>query len=88
MLCIYFNDSKNIEVFSKTLYEENTELFSWFTKQFPERICKCKSNRKVDFGDETRRICRLSNRAEIVNPNADDVKNALYILKKYRNIDL
>ncbi|MCH5348036.1 MAG: hypothetical protein J1E40_01815 [Oscillospiraceae bacterium] len=87
MLCIYFNDFRNINAFSKTLYEEDIELFKWFKNQFPERLCKCKSNRRVDFGDETRRICGLSNRAEIVNPNADDVKNALHILKKYRNIN-
>ena len=88
MLCIYFNDFRNINAFSNTLYEENKELFKWFKDQFPERLCKCPSNRKVDFGDETRRICGLSNRTEIVNPDAVDVENALYILKKYRNIDL
>ena len=88
MLCIYFNDFRNINAFSKTLYEEDTGLFQWFKNQFPERLCKCPSNRRVDFGDETRRICGLSNRTEIVNPDAVDVENALYILKKYRNIDL
>ena len=88
MLCIYFNDFKNINAFSKTLHEEDTELFNWFKDKFPERLCKCKSNRRVDFGDETRRICGLSNRAEIADPDAADVKNALYILKKYRNIEI
>lgn len=42
----------------------------------------------MNFGDETRRICGLSSRTEIVNLNVVDVENALYILKKYRNIDL
>ena len=88
MLCIYFNDFRNITAFSKILHDDDLELFKWFKNQFPERLCKCPSNRRVDFGDETRRICGLSNRAEIVNPNTVDVNNALYILKKYRNIDL
>ena len=88
MLCIYFNDFKNINAFSKTLREENTELFQWFKNQFTERRCKCPSNRRVDFGDETRRICGLSNRMEIVNPQAADVENALYVLRKDRNIEL
>lgn len=37
--------------------------------------------------NEPRRICGLSNRAEIVNPDKDDVEKALYILRKYRNIN-
>lgn len=87
MLCIYFNRSKNISAFSKTLKEENQELFQWFMKQFPERLCKCRSNRRVFFGEKPRRICGLSNRAEIVNPNDEDIEKALYILRKYRNIN-
>lgn len=83
MLCIYFNDFRNINAFAKLLYEENRSLFEWFQKQFPERLCCCPSNRRVCFGSETRRICGLSNRAEIVSPDAADVENALYVLKKY-----
>ena len=56
--------------------------------QFPDRLCKCQSNRRVNYGDETRRICGLSNPTETANPNAVNVGNALYILKRYRNIDL
>lgn len=86
MLCIYFNRAENITEFSKILQEENQELFQWFQNQFPERLCKCRSNRRVFFGDEPRRICGLSNRAEIVNPSDEDIEKALYILRKYRNI--
>lgn len=86
MLCIYFNRAENITEFSKSLQEEDSELFQWFRNQFPERLCKCQSNRRVYFGDEPRRICGLSNRAEIVNPSDKDIEKALYILKKYRNI--
>ncbi|MCM1568322.1 MAG: hypothetical protein NC081_02615 [Roseburia sp.] len=88
MLCIYFNDYQNINEFAKILYEENHDLFQWFKNQFPERLCKCPSNRRVYFGDEPRRICGLSNRAEIVNPDKNDMDRALYILRKYRNMDL
>lgn len=87
MLCIYFNDFRNINAFAKLLYEENRDMFEWFQNQFPERLCRCPSNRKVCFGNETRRICGLSNRAEIVNPDTADVENAFYILRKYRNLD-
>ena len=87
MLCIYFNDFKNISEFASVLCQEDSELFQWFREQFPERLCKCPNNRRVYFGDESRRICGLSNRAEIVNPNSSDLEKALYVLKKYRKIE-
>ena len=87
MLCIYFNHFRNIAEFAGALYEEDTELFQWFKAQFPERLCKCPSNRRVYFEEEPRRICGLSNRAEIVNPDKKDVERALYILQKYRKIN-
>lgn len=87
MLCIYFNDFKNISEFASVLCQEDTELFQWFKEQFSERLCKCPNNRRVYFGDVSRRICGLSNRAEIVNPNSSDLEKALYVLKKYRKIE-
>ena len=36
---------------------------------------------------EACRICGLSNRAEIVNPDKEDVERALYILRRYRKIN-
>ena len=86
MLCIYFNHYQNINDFARLLYEEDRTMFDWFRDQFPERLCKCPSNRRVYFGEEPRRICGLSNRAEVVNPDDEDVEKALYILRKYRNI--
>lgn len=86
MLCIYFNHFQNINGFAKILYEEDYDLFQWFKKQFPERLCKCPNNRRVYFGEEPRRICGLSNRAEIVNPDGHDMDRGLYVLRKYRNI--
>ena len=88
MLCIYFNHFQNINEFAKVLYEEDHDLFQWFEKQFPERLCTCPNNRRVYFGNEPRRICGLSNRAEIVNPDDHDMDRALYVLRKYRNIGL
>lgn len=81
MLCIYFNSFQNISAFAKTLYDEDRDFFQWFKEQFPERLCKCPNNRRVYFGSEPRRICGLSNRAEIVNPENDDADRALYLLK-------
>ena len=86
MLCIYFNHFQNINEFTKILYEEDHELFQWFKNQFPERLCKCPNNRRIYFGNEPRRICGLSNRAEIVNPDDHDIDRALCVLRKYRNI--
>ena len=88
MVCIYFNHFQNITEFARILYEEDYDLFQWFEKQFPERLCKCPNNRRIYFGSEPRRICGLSNRAEIVNPDGRDIDRALYVLRKYRNIDL
>lgn len=88
MLCIYFNHFQNINEFAKILYEEDHNLFQWFKNQFPERLCTCPNNRRVYFGNEPRRICGLSNRAEIVNPDDHDIDRALYVLRKYRNISL
>lgn len=86
MLCIYFNHFQNINDFAGTLYKEDYSLFKWFANQLPERLCKCPSNRRVRLGEETRRICGLSNRTETVNPNDSDIENSIYIMKKFRNI--
>lgn len=86
MLCIYFNHFQNINGFAKILYEEDYDLFQWFKKQFPERLCKCPNNRRVYFGEEPQRICGLSNRAEIVNLDGHDMDRGLDVLRKYRNI--
>lgn len=87
MLCIYFNHFQNINKFAETLHEENDELFQWFKNQFPERLCKCPNNRRVYFGDEPRRICGLSNRAEIVNPCGEDIDRALYVMKRFQDME-
>ncbi|HKM34079.1 MAG TPA: hypothetical protein VJY54_04980 [Lachnospiraceae bacterium] len=87
MLCIHFNHFQNITAFAKQLQEEDIDLFLWFKNQFPERLCKCPNNRRVFFAEEPRRICGLSNRAEIVNPTEDDVEKAIYILRKYRKVE-
>ena len=86
MLCIYFNYFMNITEFARSLHEEDSDLFHWFKAHFPERLCKCPNNRRVYFGEDPRRICGLSNRAEIVNPDSEDVERTLYILRRYRNI--
>mgnify|MGYP001063274607 CR=1 FL=1 len=86
MLCIYFNHFQNINEFAKILFEEDYDSFLWFKNQFPERKCKCPNNRRVYFDNEPRRICGLSNRAEIVNPDENDIDRALWVLKKYRHI--
>lgn len=84
MLCIYFNDVKNINELSTRLESLDTELFQWFSSKFPERLCKCPSNRWATFGASRRRICGLSCRAEVVNPEDADVINSIRVLKLFR----
>ncbi len=86
LLCLYFNDHKNISALADELMQEASPLFTWFCAQFPERLCHCPSNRRVKLGSEYRRICGLSNRAEIPNPTETDLQNALTILKRFRNL--
>ncbi len=86
MLCIYFNHYQNINELARILDQEDHHLFQWFKNQLPERLCKCPSNRKVRLGEETRRICGLSNRTETVHPNESDLENAIRVLRRYRNM--
>ena len=95
---IYFNNAKNITETSRKL-ENDPELFDWFCGRFPERLCKCPSNRAVTFGNPPprpgrgevslryvkRRICGLSNRAEIINPVAGDIQKCIADIKIFRN---
>ncbi|MDR0302502.1 MAG: hypothetical protein LBI04_09365 [Treponema sp.] len=80
---IYFNDAKNITQMSQKL-ENDSVLFKWFCDKFPERLCKCRSNRAVMFGSEKRRICGLSNRAEIINPDNDDLQKITTVIQMFR----
>jgi len=82
-LYIYFNDAKNIAETSRKL-ENDPELFDWFCGRFPERLCKCPSNRVVTFGNVKRRICGLSNRAEIINPGRGDIQKCMAVIKIFR----
>ena len=84
-LYIYFNDPKNITAISKE-FENDFELFEWFCSAFPDRLCKCPSNRVVIFGGVKRRICGLSNRAEIINPCADDIEKSITVIKRFHSI--
>lgn len=86
LLCLYFNDHKNISALAGELMQESSPLFPWFCAQFQERLCQCPSNRRVKLGSEYRRICGLSNRAEIPNPTEQDLQNALAVLKRFRNL--
>ena len=82
---IYFNDVKNISQMSQKL-ESQPELFNWYCQKFPERLCKCRYNRAVIFGNVKRRICGMSNRAEIINPDKDDLQKIKAVIKIFRCI--
>lgn len=81
MFCLYFNDSKKVNQLSQQLMESDQELYLWFQSKFPKRECQCRYNRKVVFGAEARRICGLSSRAEVENPQAGDVEKSIMIMK-------
>lgn len=84
-LYINFNSAKNITEFGEKLRISNKELFDWFCGKFPERLCKCPNNRVVRFGDTKRRICGLSNRAEIEDPSDHDIENSITVIEMYRS---
>ncbi len=86
LLCLYFNDHQLISAYADQLLQENSALFDWFSSQFPERLCTCPYNRRIRLGSVHRRICGLSNRAEVVNPSVSDVENALIVLKQFRSL--
>lgn len=86
MICIYFNSHQNIANMSKRLQEENPELYQWYRSKFPERLCKCRYNRRVLFGDEYRRICGFSNRAEISDPTEQDLLDTIEVIKLFRGL--
>ena len=86
MLCIYFNNAQNINEMCMKLLEMDRKLFRWFQSKFPERLCKCRYNRRVVFGEERRRICGLSCRAEIENPDVSDVEDSIKIMKLFRGL--
>lgn len=85
-MCIYFNQPQNIEVFSKQLMGTDPDLFRWLSGKIPERLCKCRNNRRIMIGDQKRRICGLSNRAEINNPSERDAENCIRVIKMFRKL--
>jgi len=82
---IYFNDEKNISKMSNNI-KDNNPLFDWFCDKFPERLCKCPHARYVFLGDEKRRICGMSNKAEVYDPTVDDLENIIVITKMFRDL--
>ncbi len=71
---------------SSRLEEIDHDLFSWYSSKFPERLYRCPSNRWATFGETRRRICGLSNIAEIENPSEADLKNSIEVLKLFRQL--
>lgn len=84
-LCVHFGSFENINRLADMLLAENEPLFHWFQGQFTERLCKCPYNRMVRFGKEKRRICGLSSRAEIHDPDKKDLENAFRVMEIYEN---
>lgn len=86
LVCIYFNNSENITALSDNLKETDTNLFEWYRNHIPERLCKCPNNRWVTLGDTRRRICGMSNRLDVKEPNEYDLENCISVLRKFYDI--
>lgn len=83
-LCLYFGEAEHISETSAFLWEQDAGLAAWFDARFPERLCKCPNNRRVRLGGGPRRICGLSNRAEVSEPAWEDLENCLKVLRLFR----
>ena len=82
--CLYFGSAGRVTEISARLWEEKPALGAWLDSKFPERLCKCPSNRRVELGDGPRRICGLSCRAEIEEPTPGEIENYLSIFTLLR----
>lgn len=85
LVCIYFNDSKNITAMAASLKDE-PDLFEWYCNHIPERLCKCPNNRWVTLGGTRRRICGMSDRLDVKEPDEADLKNCIMILRRFHDI--
>ena len=85
-LYIYFNDAKNISEVAEKMASMDAGLYDWFCDKFPERLCKCRYNRMVVFGNSKRRICGMSNKAEIHDPNEEDINQSIKAIEIFRGL--
>jgi len=85
-LGVYFGNSENISATAKLLEETDAELFTWYRGLYPERYCSFPYNKTVELGGEKRRICGMSNKAEINGPNDSDVEKTIKLIKAFRAI--
>ncbi len=82
---VHFNAADNISRFAEAIAGDPA-LLEWFRGCFPERLCSCPNNRRVNLGGEARRICGLANRAEIDDPDDADIRNAIRVFQKFRQL--
>lgn len=87
-LCIYFRDAENITELGEKLRAYDIELFNWFCSKLPERLCRCPNNRVVIFGNIEKRICGMFNRAEIEDPNDNDIANSIVVLEMFNSANM
>lgn len=83
--CVFISTILRILMSFQKFYMRNTTNYS---NDLRIDSPKDYANAIVIEGFESRRICGLSNRAEIVNPDDYDIDKDLCVLRKYRNISL
>ncbi|MFW6287611.1 MAG: hypothetical protein ACOC2J_02555 [bacterium] len=80
----YFNYPENISKMGYLLKEESVSLYKWFYNCFELMECSCKNNKLVDIGGKKKRICGLSNRMDIYNPDKKEFENMKYIIELFQ----
>jgi len=82
LIHIFFLDNESLMETVKSLEKNDPGLFKWLCDNFVEKHCNCPKNKAVMFGSIKKHICgRRTNRVEILNPNKNDVKKSVALIK-------
>ena len=79
----YFNHYENVSRMGYILKEESDSLYNWFYDCIPISMCSCRNNKLVNVGGREKRICGLTNRIDVINPDDANLKNLKRIIEIY-----
>ncbi len=83
-LFAYFNNFKNIMSVALEVSKISEDFCNWFNHQIPVTECNCKNNKVIKIGGEKKRICGLSNRMDLKNPDTESLKKIKRIVEIYQ----
>ena len=80
---ISFKTPENLKRIIAILEKDDPKLFEWFRDKFTEVFHDCPRNKVIMFGNQKKHLCCGSSGGtmEIVNPNENDVKRFITIIK-------